>query len=170
MEYVDALLGQERYRALLEEIGRREQDRVYCRHDADHLLHVARIACILSLEHGDVLPREDIYLCALLHDIGRGTSEDGISGHAGQSAAIAEELLNAIGYPQSRIGPIVAAIRGHGRRKDGAAKIYSDGPAACRNLSELLQVADQLSRNCFLCPASDTCHWVDGEKNQTVVI
>ena len=48
-----------------------ERDRQFCRHQMPHLLDVARIAYIRSLENGLGLKKEVIYAAAILHDIGK---------------------------------------------------------------------------------------------------
>ena len=70
MEFVKKLLESVEYKNRLRKLKEMEQDRVYCRHDLDHFLHVARIACLLSVEQGLELDKEQVYLCALLHDLG----------------------------------------------------------------------------------------------------
>ena len=52
MEVVKKLLESVEYKNRLRKLKEMEQDRVYCRHDLDHFLHVARIACLLSVEQG----------------------------------------------------------------------------------------------------------------------
>ena len=50
MDRVHAIMADERYIKRMEEIKKAEQSRKYCCHGYDHLLSVARIAYILSLE------------------------------------------------------------------------------------------------------------------------
>ena len=71
MKYVEALLKNDMYLETLAQIQTAETDRIFCRHDFSHLLEVCRIAYIMNLEHNFGLEKEMIYLCGLLHDIGR---------------------------------------------------------------------------------------------------
>ena len=48
-----------------------EQERIFCCHQMEHLLDVARIAYIKSLEQKLEIRKEVIYAAALLHDIGK---------------------------------------------------------------------------------------------------
>ena len=45
MEFVKKLLESVEYKNRLRKLKEMEQDRVYCRHDLDHFLHVAPIPC-----------------------------------------------------------------------------------------------------------------------------
>ncbi len=70
-----------------------EETRVFCRHQMNHLLDVARIAYILNLEMKLGISRDLIYAAALLHDIGKGRQyEEGIP-HETASADLAEQIL-----------------------------------------------------------------------------
>ena len=71
MEYVVRLLHQEQYRENVKKIARLEADRIYCRHNMEHFMDVARLAQIRNLKEQLGLDEEMIYLYALLHDIGR---------------------------------------------------------------------------------------------------
>ena len=82
MEYVEKLSGDREYRQLLERLKELEKDRIYCHHGIGHLLDVARIAYIENLEAQLGLEKEDIYIAALLHDLGRVDEyESGIGHH-----------------------------------------------------------------------------------------
>ena len=71
MEYVVRLLHQEQYRENVKKIARLEADRIYCRHNMEHFMDVARLAQIRNLKEQLGLDEEMIYLYALIHDIGR---------------------------------------------------------------------------------------------------
>ena len=70
MKRVNRILAHPRFQIYKEEIKKWEEDRPFCGHDVSHLLDVARIACILSLEEKCEVSKEYIYTAALLHDIG----------------------------------------------------------------------------------------------------
>jgi len=100
MEYVARLLHQEQYRKTVKKIARLEADRIYCRHNMEHFMDVARLAQIRNLKEQLGLDEEMIYLYALLHDIGRMKEyEQGIS-HAAASAEFAGEIFATIDYPK----------------------------------------------------------------------
>ena len=136
MEYVARLLHQEQYRETVKEIARLEADRIYCRHNMEHFMDVARLAQIRNLKEQLGFEEEMIYLYALLHDIGRMKEyEQGIS-HAAASAEFAREIFATIGYPKEK-GDI-----------------------------QLMKWADKASRMCFACEAADSCKWSEEEKNK----
>ena len=70
-----------------------EKDRVFCRHQMNHLLDVARIAYILDLKMNLGIGQDLIYTAALLHDIGKCRQyEEGIP-HVIAGAGIAGQIL-----------------------------------------------------------------------------
>ena len=109
-------------------------------------------ACILALKEGKALSQEEIYACALLHDIGRESGE-----HASKSAALAEKILPQCGFDEKESARICEAIAEHGHDKEGNSA-----------LAELLCRADRLSRPCFACAAAGDCYWI--KKNTEIVI
>lgn len=145
---------------LVKKIEIREKERIFCRHGMDHLISVARIAYIISLEeHADV-SKDLIYAAALLHDIGRCAEyESGIS-HNIAGAQIAEKILSDCGYSDSETDMIIRTIEGH--RHDG----YDEDAAV---LEQLICRADKLSRLCFDCNAYSECNWDEEKKNNTLI-
>ena len=71
MNYVDRLIQNEKYLETMGQIHEMERQRIYCHHGFNHLLDVARIAYLINLEMEFGYEKEFLYLCALLHDIGR---------------------------------------------------------------------------------------------------
>lgn len=193
MKYVDRLIREKSYLDELNKIDVCEKNRIYCRHGIDHLLAVARIMYITALEEGVLSGmdgaerRELIYLTALLHDIGRGRQyQEGIP-HDMASAAQAERLLAAIGYPKERAALILSAVAGHRKQRDDAGgepcsiegRSGEAAAGACDahgrsgiadELGWLLRRADRLSRNCYCCKASQTCYWSGDRKNAKIII
>ena len=153
MKRVNAVLENELFRRALAEIEEGEEGRVFCRHGLPHLLDTARIMSILALKEGKALPQEEIYACALLHDIGRESGAE----HASKSAALAEKILPQCGFDEKECARICGAIAEHGHDKEGNSA-----------LAELLCRADRLSRPCFACAAARDCYWT--EKNREIVI
>ncbi|MEI3176166.1 MAG: HDIG domain-containing metalloprotein [Lachnospiraceae bacterium] len=76
MERVDRIIRNETFIWNMKKLLRLEQERIYCRHDMDHLLSVARVQ-IKALEERIPVSKELIYAAALLHDIGRAAQYDG---------------------------------------------------------------------------------------------
>ena len=153
MKRVNAVLENELFRRALAKIEEGEEGRVFCRHGLPHLLDTARIMRILALKEGKALPQEEIYACALLHDIGRESGAE----HASKSAALAEKILPQCGFDEKESARICEAIAEHGHDKEGNSA-----------LAELLCRADRLSRPCFACAAAGDCYWI--KKNAEIDI
>lgn len=149
------------FRASLQRLQELEKNRVFCRHQMDHLLDVARIAYILNLERNLGISRDLVYVAALLHDMGKSLQyESGIPHEiAGEklAAQILAEMPGEIAFTEEEQRQILAAIHGHRRlRKDA-------GP-----LETILYEGDKMSRACFLCPAEAECNWSIGKKNMEI--
>lgn len=188
MIYVDKLLQETKYLELLGRLELLEQDRIFCRHGLEHLLDTARIAWIGWLEQQleyqpgqDVACREpgeggypvkapgysqsgysvkeQIYLAALLHDLGRVWEyEKGIP-HEEAGVEIARELLEEIQYPMEFQEKVLCAIGAH---RDKGCKSGNN------IYGEFLKWADKKSRNCFQCKAQKACKWSEEKRNQSV--
>lgn len=160
MERVNRIYRHTVYQKELASIEEAERDRLYCGHDMQHFMDVARICMILNDEQGCGFEKEVIYATALLHDIGRGREyREGVS-HDLASAALAEELLPECGYTEEETTYICEAIRGH--------RLSTDGTTVRTLLGELLHKADHLSRSCYSCPAEGTCYWPEDKKNMEI--
>ena len=138
-----------------------EEIRVFCRHQMNHLLDVARIAYILDLEEGLDIGRDLIYAAAILHDIGKGRQyEEGIP-HETASADLAEQILAdmpaKLAFTSEEQQQILTAIRGHRRLRCDAEP-----------LEALLYKSDKMSRACFACPAESQCNWSNDKKNMEI--
>ncbi len=154
MEYVARLLKDKKFLDSLKELEEREADREYCRHDFAHFMDVARLGWLYALEEGIALDKEQLYLMALLHDIGRIEEyEHGIS-HAEAGKKLAGEILLHIEYPKEKISEILSAI---GKHRDSSG----NGEA----LPEILKRADKESRPCFYCKANAACKWSIEKRN-----
>lgn len=171
MEYVARLLHQEQYRENVKKIACLEADRIYCRHNMEHFMDVARLAQIRNLKEQLGLDEEMIYLYALLHDIGRMKEyEQGIS-HAAASAEFAGEIFATIGYPKEKGDIICRAILAH-RRETGEETCeemhWKTHEETFREevFTQLMKWADKASRMCFACEAADSCKWSEEEKNK----
>lgn len=158
MDRVNNILKNERYQVCLKKINEYEMDRIFCRHDMEHFLSVARIMLIKSFEDNISVDKEIIYAVALLHDIGRALQYEKGQDHASAGEEIAEKILVECGYLKHEIEAISIAILTHNQRQGSEP------------LGHLLQYADKTSRNCFLCPAYGECNWTEENKNKGVVL
>lgn len=136
-------------------IGEAEKDRIFCNHNLDHLLHVARIAYIDNLERNLGFSKDIIYSAALLHDIGRGLPD-----HEKEGARIASEIMEECGFDEDTKEKITDAILSHRNRET----------ASRDDLAGLIYRADKNSRACFNCNAKDECNWPEDKKNGEISI
>jgi len=143
-----------------------ELDRIFCKHNLEHVLEVARIADILTNRmeftvenraRGDV--NDLIAAAALLHDIGRHVQYETGEKHGIVSARLAPTILEACGYTAAEIETIVDAIRTHSDKK-----LIND-----KSLNGILAKADMLSRNCSACKAKDKCNWSEEAKKHPMI-
>ena len=74
----------------MSDLAKKEEDRIFCIHDIEHCLDVARISYILAFENGIKIDKEIVYGAALLHDIGRAIS---VENHEIESVKTAREIL-----------------------------------------------------------------------------
>ena len=114
----------------MSDLAKKEEDRIFCIHDIEHCLDVARISYILAFENGIKIDKEIVYGAALLHDIGRAIS---VENHEIESVKTAREISSEL-----------------------------------KDLSDILAVADKISRQCYSCKAIDQCYWSDSKKNMEI--
>lgn len=123
-----------------------ESTRIFCHHDFQHVLDVARIAYILALENKLSILKEVIYAASLLHDIGRWKEyAEGVD-HASESAILASPILVQCGFTREECDSILFAI-GHHRTKGQDQN----------SLGWVLFEADKKSRLCCKCLTRETC-------------
>ena len=151
------------YTASYAKLAALEKGRLFCCHQMDHLLAVARIAYIRNLERNLGLKKESIYAAALLHDIGKYAQyEEGIP-HEIKSAEIAGIILSdmpeRIRFTPAEQQEILTAIRGHRKLRENAIL-----------LENLLYESDKASRTCFACPAEPEYNWSTTKKNMEITI
>ncbi|MGN1143156.1 MAG: HD domain-containing protein [Anaerovoracaceae bacterium] len=160
MHRLDKICSHPLWQKCLGEIGRLEENRIFCRHDVQHFLDVARIAYIENLEQEVGIPKELIYAAALLHDIGRHLQyTEGIS-HEEASAQLAETILTDCGFTVKEKEEILQAIGLH----------RNPGTAENTGLAGLLYRADKKSRACGFCEAKEQCNWPEEKKNLKLTI
>ncbi|SFP98315.1 HDIG domain-containing protein [Lachnospiraceae bacterium XBB1006] len=150
MDYVNRLIQNETYLQTMKEIHEMEKNRIFCHHGFNHLLDVARISYIMNLEYGFGFEKEFLYLCALLHDIGRAQEYmTGVS-HAKAGVTLARQLLTEIGYPKEKQEVILAKVADHRH-----APLPKEGV----NRDNFFWFADKRARNCFACNVAEQCNW-----------
>ena len=151
MDRVNAILKHKTYRKYYDQIEKIEKDRIFCRHQMPHLLDVARIAYITNLERNLGYDREVIYAAAILHDIGKSFQYEERIPHEIAGEKVASEILDTLpeglAFSAEERRLILAAVREHRKKKDGAEPIAA-----------LFYDSDKRSRTCFSCPAEKECN------------
>lgn len=158
MKRVNKILENHTYQEYIRKNKAAEVDRIFCCHNMEHFLDVARIAWIMNLEEQLGLSKTMIYATALLHDIGRHVQYEDGTPHEIAGARLAEEILTECGFRPKECAGILQAIRDHRNKK--AAKEKS--------LSGVIYRADKASRACFYCEAEQLCNWKESKKNLKV--
>ena len=159
MDRIDRILLHPVFLENLELNREAECDRVFCRHDMEHFLDVARIGVIIALEDELDIDRELIYGAALLHDIGKHLQYGSGIPHEQASADIAPGILTECGFDSNEVSVIVDAILFH----------RDSGSASERNLRGVLYRADKMSRPCFSCRVRQACNWKENKKNLKIL-
>ena len=142
-----------------------EANRIYCRHNMEHFLDVARIMTIMAYDAGvnagsDSQLRELIYATALLHDIGRHMQySEGIP-HDEASVILATKIMTDCGFDEEEISSVCDAISAH-RKPQSEVQGF---------LALLLNTADKKSRQCYSCKARNTCKWSSDKMNMEIEI
>ena len=155
MDRVNRILTNEKYKMHLEKINAAEENRLFCCHNMNHFLDVARIAMQINLEESLKISKEFIYVTALLHDIGRHVQYADGTPHEKASVVLAPEILTECGFSEEEQKEILEAIGNH-RSKEIAGE---------KNLSGIIYRGDKLSRPCFSCKAEKECDWSKSKKN-----
>ena len=156
MKKVNEILNNTIYKKCIKEIEVMEQDRVFCRHNINHFLDMARIAYILVLEEGLSYSKEVIYAIGLLHDIGRAQEYKNNINHDEAGVMISEKILKETSYSTDEINLILNAVANHGN-KDAEDKFLN-----------IIYKSDKLTRNCFDCKAEKECYWSIEKKNMEI--
>lgn len=167
MRRVNRILEHPLYKAALRDIEEAEKERIFCRHDMEHFLSVARIAHIYNLQEKAGFEQELIYAAALLHDIGRAAEYADGTPHQEAGARLAEQILSECGFSGESRQMILYAIRFH---RQGAAGTAAGEAQAEKNrhLEEYLYRADKKSRLCFSCKAQQECNWKMEKRNLAI--
>lgn len=155
MNRVDKIFRDSLYRKVLEEIQECEKDRVFCKHNLEHFINMARIAYIKVLEEGLDVKKDIVYAIGLLHDIGRAKEYKENIPHNIAGVEIAKEILKGKDFSEDEIEIILSGIFHH--RKG------SEDP-----LGKIVYDSDKTSRECFSCKAEKECKWNKEKKNLTI--
>ena len=157
MDRIEAIRRHPLFQREYTKLWEAEKDRIFCRHDMEHLISVARLMSLYSLEEMTDLPKDLLYAAALLHDIGRHEELTRGTPHEIAGARLAGEILDDCGFPAQEIQQIQAAILAHRQ-------------AGIRDpLALYLYRGDKRSRLCFACPAVEACKWPDEKKNLQII-
>lgn len=157
VDRINSILHNELYNEYLRKIEFYEANRIYCRHNIQHFLDVARIGYIITLEKKLNIKKDIIYAAALLHDIGRYKQyEDGTPHHIA-SVEQSLEILKAAGYNDNEINEITKAIAGHRNLSSSE-----------NNLEKIIYISDKKSRGCFNCKARESCNWAEEKRNYDI--
>lgn len=163
MERLHAVTRHPLYQQYYEELKEAEKDRIFCCHQMEHLLDVARIAYIRNLEENLGFSKELLYTTSILHDIGKSLQYKEKIPHEIAGAQIAEKILDSLpetfSYTEDEKKEILTAIRGHRREREDMTR-----------LERLLYESDKSSRNCFACQAEKECNWNKEKKNMEIKI
>ncbi|MHB1393541.1 MAG: HD domain-containing protein [Clostridia bacterium] len=154
MEIVDKILKHPKFSKYLKLNAKAEKKRKFCRHDLQHAVDVARVACIIALENKFDLSKDMIYAAALLHDIAKWKQYNEKVDHAMEGAVLAKEILKDTGMNVQEAELILDAIRSH--RTIGE----NNSP-----LSMVLYTGDKACRLCIQCGMIDECNrFEDGKQ------
>lgn len=157
MDKVNAILNSKRFTEYLNKNIQFEENRIFCKHDLQHFLDVARIAYIMTLEKNIKIDKQIVYASALLHDIGRWMQYKEDISHEIASCSLAEEILIECGFREEEIKIILSAILTH-REKNNEKEDFN----------KIFYLSDKLSRGCFNCKAVVECKWSDDKKNYNI--
>ncbi len=148
MELVQRILNHPQFKKYMELNSKAEKDRKFCLHDTQHVMDVARVAYIISLENKYDLDKEIIYITALLHDIAKWKQYSQKADHATEGAVLAREILEDLNIDKGDTEMILNAIAMH-RKKEGHST----------PLSKVLYEGDKSCRQCVSCSMVEECNW-----------
>lgn len=154
MDRVNKILKNENFKKYLKKNKKCEKNRVFCKHNLQHMLDTARIAYIINLENGLNIDKEVIYAAALLHDIGRWMQYEKNIPHEEASVQLASPILQECGFSEKESQDIANSIYFH-----------RDKEEKTEGLRNIIALSDKLSRNCLYCKSAAECNWSNDKKN-----
>ncbi len=189
MKKIQAILEHPEYNRYLRELAVAEEGRIFCLHNLEHFLDVARIAYSLYLEGLAGLKDTDSPSSELLPDkckVGKPVlveNEDKkYLGELDYSPAETKEIIYAIGLlhdigkpaqymtgqPHAQVSAELAPdiLRDVGFDREEIDLIveairHHNDKIPGQGLNAIIQDADKLSRRCFACQAQDLCYKLD---------
>lgn len=159
---IDKLMSNAIFQDCMKTINFYEKNRIFCKHDINHLLDVARITWIYCLENDTNITKEIVYCAALLHDIGRARQYVDGTNHEEAGVILSKEIMKECGFNNDEVNLVVSAISAHNNDN------WSLRDKKAGALVNYLQKADNISRNCFLCEAKEQCKWPVDKKNYKI--
>lgn len=159
LEIANKVLADRLYLDTIGELARLEQNRIFCRHDMEHFLSVARITLLLCRELHIAADPDTVYTAALLHDIGRVEQYRYGTPHDRAGAQKAQIILERVGCEDSMRRHVVLLIECH---RDDCL------PEA--SLEAVFRRADKQSRLCFSCGAQAECFWSKEKRNMKIEV
>jgi len=157
LDKINKILNNDYFKECLNKNIESEKDRLFCKHDLEHFLDVARISYIMVLEKKINIDKETVYAAALLHDIGKWKQYSEEVPHEMVSAEIASRILKDCDYSEENIKIIISSILNHRTNKNEDISFES-----------ILFKSDKISRNCFCCNAQELCNWSVKKKNYSI--
>lgn len=158
MNKLNAILNNHKFKECIIKNQECEKDRMFCKHNLEHFMDVARIAYIMVLENNIKIEKEIIYSTALLHDIGRWMQYINDIPHEKASYELADTILSECNYMQEEKAIILDAILNH-RNKNNEMGTFN----------QIFYLSDKISRNCFNCKVQNECKWSKEKKNLKIV-
>ena len=146
-----------------------EKDWIFCGHDIEHFLDVARLMQIYNQAENLNIEKNIIYAAALLHDIGRGVQSRTGEGHHKASARLAEEIMRDCGFTDGEIDIVKKAISLHRGKEKLTESEDENFNEEDKILIDLLYRADKKSRNCFACKSAKECNWPIEKRNLKII-
>lgn len=155
MPRVNQILQHRSYEEYCTKNKQAEEQRVYCRHGADHGVTVARIAYTYLLEENInglsstlEADKEVIYAAGIMHDIGRWVEYETQEDHACVGARLAQPILKDCGFTEGEIRSISLGILEHRLAPDKTSS----------PLGQALALADDWARDCKNCLSQAKCY------------
>ena len=118
-------------------------------------MDVARLMYIDALEQSLSLPKELIYVTALMHDIGRIDQIEQGTPHEQAGAVLCDVILPDCGFTEEETEMIKASILHHRKAAQDVGNPFY----------EMLYWADKKSRNCYACDVQKECNWDKNKRN-----
>lgn len=158
MKKVNLILAHNTFVQVMKKLEEAEKGRIFCIHNIEHLLNVARIMTIKNIEQNLGFDKEIIYGTAILHDIGKLEQYQNGTKHALVGSEMAYQILLDCNFSTKEAKLMCDAIKTHNSHEPTTT------------FGELLRSSDKESRNCFICSASHECNWKENKKNRGILI